>query len=541
MLLLSYSVTLVHATSLVQTIVAILAVKTGKPLSLVYGKDYNGDVCGDSANLTDRKLTAYPRLDQDLLAATAAGVDVANMQFFGVCVAACPLAGARVCTYDNTSCWTMAQDTTAMLFRCIPVASQNETILAEVCIDPDGADPTCTNARYLRRECLTVCHTKRVQKSVWEIEATTPSPLVEQLQGTLQVLGRFLNDMNAAKWLVLLVGGGGAMLLGVLWLLVLQFFAGCMVWLTCVLVLLALVLMSLFCSFRSGVVSVDDLSGLSFLASDNADNSTDSSSAFDTTALTAVTTDASTQLQFKVAAYVLWTLSAVVFVLLVAMRKRIHIAIAIIRESSKAIKALPLLLLWPVLPTLGFVVLVVYSVAIAAYLLSSDDLTSVVNDSAASLAQLTNSTSSAYVPQSASPKTTQQVLLAYHVFGFLWTNQLLQAISICAIAGSVAQFYWTAPDARGGRTLDARFPIARAVRNTLRYSLGSLCFGSFVIAFVQFLRLVLEYLDRKYVGLGIVYAGLLRVARGSLWCTRAHTISIAVCAARSSSSRATVS
>lgn len=186
------------------------------------------------------------------------------------------------------------------------------------------------------------------------------------------------------------------------------------------------------------------------------------------------------------------------------MRKRIHIAIAIIRESSKAIKTLPLLLLWPVVPTLCFVALVVYSVAIAAYLLSSDDLAAVVESSSTQLTNLSTAfnftdTTSFNMMAGASAKTTQQVLMAYHVFGFLWTNQLLQVISICAIAGSVAQYYWTAPTTRGERTLEARFPIARAVRNTLCFSLGSLCFGSFAIAFVQFLRLVLEYINRKYV------------------------------------------
>lgn len=485
--------------------VAILAVKTGKPLSLIYGKDYNGDVCGDG-NFTDRKLTTYPRLDQDLLAAmtaTTAGnsVDVTSIQFFGVCVASCPLAGHKVCTYDNASCWVSPVDTTTTLFRCIPSDSQaNETILNEVCIDPQGANPSCTDALYLKKQCSTVCHTKRVQKAVWEVAATTPSPLMEQLQGKLQVLGRFLNDMNAAKWLILLVGGLGAMVLGIVWLIVLQFFAGCMVWLTCLLVLLVLVLMSLFCSLRSGLISQDALSGLSFLV----DTSSNSTATATSSVAISVSSDASTQTQFKVAAYLMWTLSGVVLLLVFAMRKRIHIAIAIIRESSKAIKTLPLLLLWPVVPTLFFVALVVYSVAIAAYLLSSDDLASVVKSSTAQLTNLTasyNATASFNMTSTASAKTTQQVLLAYHVFGFLWTNQLLQAISICAIAGSVAQYYWTAPGGNGGgdRKLEARFPIARAVRNTLRFSLGSLCFGSFVIAFVQFLRLVLEYVNRKYV------------------------------------------
>ncbi|KAG7398559.1 hypothetical protein PHYBOEH_010833 [Phytophthora boehmeriae] len=117
-------------------------------------------------------------------------------------------------------------------------------------------------------------------------------------------------------------------------------------------------------------------------------------------------------------------------------------------------------------------------------------------------------------------KQLQQVLLAFHIFGFLWTNQLLQAISVCVTAGSVAQFYWTVPS-NGKRNIEASFPIARALNYTLRFSLGSLCFGSFVIAFVQFLRLVLEYLDRntKQIQQGnrIVRVALLAV-KCCLWC-----------------------
>lgn len=137
--------------------------------------------------------------------------------------------------------------------------------------------------------------------------------------------------------------------------------------------------------------------------------------------------------------------------------------------------------------------LVIYCVAVAAYLLSSDDLTSAVKESAATFNVTTELSAAEEIPA----KKLQQVLLAFHVFGFLWTNQLLQAISICVIAGSVAQFYWTPPSDNGKRTLETRFPIARALGYTLRFSLGSLCFGSFIIAFVQFLRIMLEYLDRK--------------------------------------------
>lgn len=41
------------------------------------------------------------------------------------------------------------------------------------------------------------------------------------------------------------------------------------------------------------------------------------------------------------------------------------------------------------------------------------------------------------------------------------------------------------------------FPVLRSLRRTLVFHLGSIALGSFVIAVIQFVRLVLEYIDKK--------------------------------------------
>lgn len=41
------------------------------------------------------------------------------------------------------------------------------------------------------------------------------------------------------------------------------------------------------------------------------------------------------------------------------------------------------------------------------------------------------------------------------------------------------------------------FPVINAMRTTMFYHLGSVAFGSFIIAIVQFIRVVLEYINRK--------------------------------------------
>jgi len=80
----------------------------------------------------------------------------------------------------------------------------------------------------------------------------------------------------------------------------------------------------------------------------------------------------------------------------------------------------------------------------------------------------------------------------YHLFGFLWTNQLIQAISMCTIAGASCEYYWTRD-----KTELAKRPVWRSFYRCMRFHLGSLAFGALIIAIIQLVRICLEYLDQK--------------------------------------------
>jgi choline transporter-like protein 2/4/5 len=41
------------------------------------------------------------------------------------------------------------------------------------------------------------------------------------------------------------------------------------------------------------------------------------------------------------------------------------------------------------------------------------------------------------------------------------------------------------------------FPVLKALRTTVIYHLGSIALGAFIIALIQFVRVVLEYIDKK--------------------------------------------
>jgi hypothetical protein len=93
-------------------------------------------------------------------------------------------------------------------------------------------------------------------------------------------------------------------------------------------------------------------------------------------------------------------------------------------------------------------------------------------------------------------KDLQTLLLAYHLFGLLWVNQFLQGVTMVTIAGAVCQYYWTRPNGVGERDLGS-YPVASALFRTCRFHLGSIAFGSLIIAIVQFIRICLEYLDKQ--------------------------------------------
>jgi solute carrier family 44 (choline transporter-like protein), member 2/4/5 len=122
-------------------------------------------------------------------------------------------------------------------------------------------------------------------------------------------------------------------------------------------------------------------------------------------------------------------ISILVFLLIVAMRKRIKLAIAIMKEASNAVKTMPLIVLFPFTTVALVVVLCLYWIIIAAYIASAGEESS--SKLAADLdcdadASAGSNTSCPVDLTAFSSSTTMRYMLAYHFFGLLWTNQFIQ-------------------------------------------------------------------------------------------------------------------
>jgi len=148
----------------------------------------------------------------------------------------------------------------------------------------------------------------------------------------------------------------------------------------------------------------------------------------------------------------------------------------VIEIATKAVRHVPLLVFFPIIKFLMLCALTAWCVVIWIYLATAGTITQVDIEGY-------------YTFQS---NYILEYLQLYYLFGFLWSWNLIIAMADCTIAGVIGEWYWT---------MDKRqlpmFMIIPAMYRTFRYHLGSLAFGSFIIAVVQFIRYILYKLEKS--------------------------------------------
>jgi hypothetical protein len=80
----------------------------------------------------------------------------------------------------------------------------------------------------------------------------------------------------------------------------------------------------------------------------------------------------------------------------------------------------------------------------------------------------------------------------FEFFAYLWNAAFLVAIGQCVIAGAVGVWFF-APEGQRSNQPSVRI----ALKNCFRYHLGSLAFGSFILALVQFIKWICRYLAEQ--------------------------------------------
>ncbi|XP_044529840.1 choline transporter-like protein 4 isoform X1 [Gracilinanus agilis] len=224
-----------------------------------------------------------------------------------------------------------------------------------------------------------------------------------------------------------------------------------------------------------------------------------------------------------VALIVVSVLEGILLLLLIFLRQRIRIAIALLEEASKAVGHMMSTMFYPLLTFVLLLICVAYWAMTALYLATSgqprygwwapnssdpgcQDV--VINETCQPLVNFSSQLNFSidkcpgltcqFLGYSSSGLVQRTLfnLQIYGVLGLFWTINWVLALGQCVLAGAFASFYWAFNKPKDIPT----WPLGAAFIRTLCYHTGSLAFGALILTLVQMVRVILEYLDHKLKG-----------------------------------------
>uniref|UniRef100_A0A8C7CCZ4 Choline transporter-like protein n=1 Tax=Oncorhynchus kisutch TaxID=8019 RepID=A0A8C7CCZ4_ONCKI len=227
-------------------------------------------------------------------------------------------------------------------------------------------------------------------------------------------------------------------------------------------------------------------------------------------------------------------IEAVIIVILIFLRRRVRIAIALLKEGSRAIGYIMSTLFYPIITFVLLAICIAYWAVIAVFLASSGDAVYKV---------MSTQDKCMYANLTCDPEMFSQtnvtmvcpgsqctfafyggeslyhhyifVLQLCNLLVFLWLVNFTIALGQCTLAGAFASYYWAL---RKPQDIPS-CPLFSSFSRAVRYHTGSLAFGSLILAFVQMFRIVLEYLDHKLKGAHNAFARfLICCLKCCFWC-----------------------
>uniref|UniRef100_A0A672QNN0 Choline transporter-like protein n=1 Tax=Sinocyclocheilus grahami TaxID=75366 RepID=A0A672QNN0_SINGR len=230
---------------------------------------------------------------------------------------------------------------------------------------------------------------------------------------------------------------------------------------------------------------------------------------------------------------ILAILEVIIIILLIFLRKRIRIAVELMKEASRAVGYVMSSLFYPIFTFLLLTIVIAYWGVTAVFLsTSSEPVYKVFNETDCLHARqtcdpenFTLSTMKRDCPRSEclfafyggeTPYHKYLVVLQfYNVFLFFWCANFVTALGQMTLAGAFASYYW-APNKPNDMPA---YPLCASLGRSLRYHTGSLAFGSLILAIVQIIRVLLEYIDHKLKGAENKFAKfLLCCLKCCFWC-----------------------
>ncbi|XP_035382361.1 choline transporter-like protein 4 [Electrophorus electricus] len=210
-------------------------------------------------------------------------------------------------------------------------------------------------------------------------------------------------------------------------------------------------------------------------------------------------------------------LEFVILLFLTHRGRRISVALALIKESNRAVSCVTTTLAYPLVTFLLVVISMAYWGITSLYLATSGAPVyhvAALNSSIANCSSITGSEicipkefSASLHPDCPSVRCVffkyddtdlfsriAPYLQIYKLLAFLWCVNFIIALGQCTLAGTFASFYWAF-----SKPADIPpYPLLQAFIRTLGCHVGSLALGAVILTIFQVPRMFLEYLDYRF-------------------------------------------
>uniref|UniRef100_A0A8C1E5I4 Choline transporter-like protein n=1 Tax=Cyprinus carpio carpio TaxID=630221 RepID=A0A8C1E5I4_CYPCA len=191
-------------------------------------------------------------------------------------------------------------------------------------------------------------------------------------------------------------------------------------------------------------------------------------------------------------------LQGILLLLMLFMRKRVALTIALFHVAGKVFIHLPLLALQPFCTFLALSLFWVYWIMVLLFLGTSGNPE---KSEETGLVEFRL-------------RGGLQYMTWYHAVGLIWISEFILACQQMTVAGAVVTYYFT----RDKNKLPVT-PILSSVLRLVRYHLGTVAKGSFIITLVKIPRLILMYIHNQLKGKENACARcMLKACICCLWC-----------------------
>ncbi|TRY77723.1 hypothetical protein DNTS_029102 [Danionella cerebrum] len=190
--------------------------------------------------------------------------------------------------------------------------------------------------------------------------------------------------------------------------------------------------------------------------------------------------------------------TALLLLLMFFMRKRVALTIALFHVAGKVFSSLPLLALQPFWTFLTLMLFWVYWISVLLFLGTAG---SPVRNNQTGLVEFRMD-------------GPLQYMVVYHAVGLVWISEFILACQQMTIAGAVVTYYFSRDKSNLPLT-----PIVSSLLRLMRFHLGTVAKGAFIITLVEIPRLILTYIQSQLQGKENACARcLLKACICCLWC-----------------------